>query len=525
MHLTTARRPHKPQRKATPLAMIVAAITACAALAADAASTSVDAIDAIKTADDALPEDRAVTPTSPDAGSAGKAANAKNEPAIDPAIEPGSASRRTHPSPDDELIVIVLVGDTGLNASRKRVDPKHALRHGRRLPWATTTRDVDDLIDGDINFANIETVITARNSLRPSGKTFTFRMHPNGARHLVDIGFNVFSMANNHSADYGVASVRDSLAHLKELRATGLRAHAGIGYDEDGAMRPATFALDTSRFAFSAMGIGASSPGAARAGPKKPGQINIHDPRKYAETVERLADADADYRILSMHFGMERNVRPLGGQVRRWRDETQYAHDIDLIVGHHAHVVQGVQENRGGLIFYGLGNFLHMGMQDMAKFNACRDYGLLARVFATRGKDGRIVNRAVQVHPLTAMHERARPLRGKRARARLDILNFLAAELDDPKKQSRGVRFAPQADGSGLYCTPGAEHGPGRLGKLCRDHRPPPALTKRIRSRIAGQCRFRPKTATRTATRRPASSRGTRKRTRIWRGGNVFNRR
>ena len=59
---------------------------------------------------------------------------------------------------------------------------------------------------------------------------------------------------------------------------------------------------------------------------------------------------------------------------------------IDLIVGHHAHVVRGVEMTpNGSLIFYGLGNFLHLGTANMTSSGICRDYGLLARVHLRRG--------------------------------------------------------------------------------------------------------------------------------------------
>ena len=58
---------------------------------------------------------------------------------------------------------------------------------------------------------------------------------------------------------------------------------------------------------------------------------------------------------------------------------------IDLIVGHHAHVVRGV-EFAASLIFYGLGNFLHLGTANMTSSGICRDYGLMARVHLRRGR-------------------------------------------------------------------------------------------------------------------------------------------
>ena len=54
-----------------------------------------------------------------------------------------------------------------------------------------------------------------------------------------------------------------------------------------------------------------------------------------------------------------------------------------MVIGHHAHVVRGVEMHKGKVIFYGLGNFLIRGARDMrsqAKLRVVRDYGLLGRV-------------------------------------------------------------------------------------------------------------------------------------------------
>lgn len=424
---------------------------------------------------------------------------------------------------EPELFVLVLVGDTGLNAHNQKVRPAKAIRHGRGLAWDWTTRKIAPLIDGHVNFANIETVVTDHNKHYPSPKSFNFRMHANGARHLVDVGFNVFSLANNHSADYGRNGVRDTLKHSERLRSAGLRAYAGLGLDRDSAIESQTFSIGSARFGFAAMGIGARQPGPSRAGEGKPGQVNIYGKDDFNAVVDHLVDAPADFRILSLHFGAERNVRPLPGQVKKWRDEVQIGRNVDLIVGHHAHVVQGVQMTDGKLIFYGLGNFLHMGMQDMSKFNACRDYGLLARVFVVRQPDGTMEAQAVQVVPLTDMHVQARPHSVKSAGRRIDVLNMLAEELDDTGSGSQGVRFAKQPDGSGLFCRPGAGNGPGRLGALCTDYSPAPAFTKAARRRVRGLCSFSPRVASRKKSRTQRASKRKKRRRKAWTGRDVFN--
>jgi len=110
---------------------------------------------------------------------------------------------------DDPAITLVLVGDVRLNFDRA---PVHAdgLHRDRIYDWQELTAGIAPLIDGDLNFVNLETMVTDSNALRATRKEFNFRSHPDGVRHLVDIGFNLISLANNHSYDYGVEGMRPS---------------------------------------------------------------------------------------------------------------------------------------------------------------------------------------------------------------------------------------------------------------------------------------------------------------------------
>ena len=81
---------------------------------------------------------------------------------------------------------------------------------------------------------------------------------------------------------------------------------------------------------------------------------------------------------------------------------------IDLVVGHHQHVVAGLETREGKLIVYGLGNFLHLGTQDMSKFDMCRDYGLIVRVHVAANEGEHFQVRAVEAIPITNMHSRPR---------------------------------------------------------------------------------------------------------------------
>lgn len=385
-------------------------------------------------------------------------------------------------------LTIVGGGDLGLNGHMQPVDATGAMKHGARIPLRVLTERLAPLINGDLNFANLETVVTDRNDLRPEPKTFNFRTHPAGVAHLVDLGFNLISTANNHGMDFGAAGALETIAHLDKLKPKGLKAHAGLGRDREEAAHPALIDVRQSRVAFSAIGIVTGGFPHHRASHDRPGQLAWQAADDFEDAVQRLAFVGADYRILSVHHGIERDVRPDPATVGKLRRETLQQRGIDLVVGHHAHVVQGIEVQDGRVIFYGLGNLLHPGMQNMASLGICRDYGLLARVHLASNAAGHLVMRAVEAIPLTDMHLRAAPMPAEQSAIRVHVLNALAAGLDDSAMGARGMRFAVRSDGTGLYCAPGAASEPGRAGQLCAGWRGETTASSALTSRISAAC-------------------------------------
>nr|MDJ0513771.1 CapA family protein [Methyloceanibacter sp.] len=173
-----------------------------------------------------------------------------------------------------------------------------------------------------------------------------------------------------------------------------------------------------------------------------------------------------------------------------WREFAAREKGIDLIVGHHPHVAQGVERVGDKVIFYGLGNFLHPGTAAMQRFGLCRDYGLLAKVHLAKGSDAWTVG-AIEAIPITNTHirpERFAPQEGAR---RIFALNYLGERLGD-SAGAQGISFKPRADGTGLYCAPGSESLGGRIGALCASWSPAPPIPAQLGPRLAEACADKP---------------------------------
>ncbi len=390
----------------------------------------------------------------------------------------------------DPAVTLVLVGDVGLNIRRAPVqaDGFHVPDSDRVYSWQELTAGIAPLIDGDFNFMNLETVVTDSNEIKAARKGYNFRSHPDGVRHFVDIGFNLMSLANNHSFDYRNRGIRQTLRHVDSFRSSGLLGHAGLGMNADEAAKPAIVEKGGESIALSAIGIGWRR---YQAGKDKPGQLNPWDEAQVDFVTRKLRDTPASLRVLSIHGGIERDVRPEENLRKAWRSMVNDG-GVELIVGHHAHVARGVERIGDNVIFWGLGNFLLLGDRDLGRvwsYTLCRDFGLLARIYLLPHGKGTLRPRAVEIVPITGVSTLPKPFPVGEASERVEVINYLSAMLDDPASGAIGLRFAPQKNGSGLFCFEGAAADPGKIGELCRGFElPSPPSDERL-ARIEKACR------------------------------------
>jgi poly-gamma-glutamate synthesis protein (capsule biosynthesis protein) len=399
-------------------------------------------------------------------------------------ISPGQAEAK--PVVPAKTVTVVVVGDVGLNRNQRLVEANGILEGKSVLPWAELTAGIATLIDGNFNFMNMETVVTDRNDLPVADKRqkgpFYFRSHPLGIAHLLDLGFNLISAANNHTYDYREAGARETMSHMNRLMASRPGTYTtGLGLNSDEAVAPALAPFRGMTVAFSSIGIITNLIKEFRAGPNKPGTMSYRHKEDWQRSVGELVGAKADIKIMSVHYGIEKEIRTDAKQRNDWRWAVDQG--SDMVVGHHAHVVRGIELHKGKPIFYGLGNFLIRGAANIAKKpenRLCCDYGLLAKVhYQRKASDYELA--AIEVVPLTDMHRITRRLDPASAGQRVEALNVLAEALDEPSIESKGVRFQVRKDGSGLYCSPEANRGPE---DICQDYQGPTKASAEVRQRV-----------------------------------------
>ena len=200
----------------------------------------------------------------------------------------------------------------------------------------------------DLAFVNLEGPISDKGT-KLAWKEYTFRSRTALASGLAAAGVDVVSMANNHAVDCGPTALLDTIARLDKV---GI-AHAGAG-DDLSAARAAAM-VDTPAGKVAVLAFTDKYAGGFAAGTDHPGVATISDGTKVLAAIA-AAHKKADFVIVSFHWGTEYTSQAAGYQ----RALAHKAIDAgaDLILGHHPHVIQGLEVYHDRLIAYSLGDFV-----------------------------------------------------------------------------------------------------------------------------------------------------------------------
>jgi poly-gamma-glutamate capsule biosynthesis protein CapA/YwtB (metallophosphatase superfamily) len=252
-------------------------------------------------------------------------------------------------------VSLAFVGDIMLGRSlAKRIE---------RGDGETIFASVESVLQSaDLTVGNLECAVGEGGTREPKG--YTFLAPPESASLLRNAGFDLLSLANNHSLDFGPDVFRQTGALLEE---NGIR-FVGGGSDATRAHAPVRFEIGGVRIAFLAYAdvpVEYSSEFDVRswsAGPAAPG-IAWADDEEIKRDLQALK-ANTDVTIVLFHFGTEGLVIPDKRQIQLSHLAIDYG--ADVIVGTHPHLVQGVEQYKDGWIFYSLGNFVFDGFEGQA---------------------------------------------------------------------------------------------------------------------------------------------------------------
>lgn len=240
---------------------------------------------------------------------------------------------------ETEIVSVTVSGDVLTHTSLWR----SAQKTDKTYDFRPNLVGLSPVLDGDVDICHLETPL-----LDTEPATYPLFSTPlQLADGLKSAGFEGCSTASNHSLDRGMLGIASTLRALERsgLRHSGMRSDARepgwAVYTTAGGTRVAHLS-----YTFSTNGIPLPR--------NAPWSVNMIDKERIIKAAT-VAGRSSDLVVVSLHWGTEYQERPNSMQTSIAR-ALAASGEIDLIAGHHAHVLQKAELIFGVPVLYGLGN-------------------------------------------------------------------------------------------------------------------------------------------------------------------------
>ena len=303
-----------------------------------------------------------------------------------PPEETTTAAPSPPPAPDS--VTLVATGDVLVHQGR-------SLTTGARQPdggydFSGVFAEVAPVLRAaDLAICHLETPVA------PAGGPYsghpTFAVQPEIVDALAGAGYDLCSTASNHSLDAGL----DGLVRtLDALDAAGI-AHTGTYRTEAESTQPQVLDAGGVRVGHVAVTFSLNGVPLPAGAPFAVDVADLPDVHGALAAAARARVAGADVVVASLHCCAEYDPEPTPAQKAAVR-ALLTSPDVDLVLGHHAHVVQPFERVDGEWVAYGLGNHV---AQHSTRGYATED-SVIARFTFTRGPDGRFAVSLAEAVPV-----------------------------------------------------------------------------------------------------------------------------
>lgn len=243
---------------------------------------------------------------------------------------------------------ISFVGDVSL-ADNWYIMPKYDERN-KGIYGILSEDTVKVMTDTDIMVINSEFTISDRGEKMPN-KYYTFRASPKRIPIYNEMGADLLTLANNHVYDFGKDAFYDMLDSLNEYK----MPYIGAGKNIDEAKKPYYFVLNGYKIAFINATRAEKYILTPEATENDGGVFRCYDPEPLKELISEVKKG-SDYVITLIHWGKEDSHEL--EQVQIDTSKIYIDAGADVIVGTHAHVLQGIDYYNHKPIIYNLGDFI-----------------------------------------------------------------------------------------------------------------------------------------------------------------------
>lgn len=245
------------------------------------------------------------------------------------------------------VVNISFVGDISL-ADNFDIIPYYDSRN-EGIFGILSTEVVDRMKSSDIMIANNEFAVTNGNN--KINKLYNFKAKPERLDIYKEMGVDLVSLANNHVYDYGEDGLLDTIKYLNEHDIPNI----GAGKNIDEATKPYYFIAGGYKFSFISASRAEKNVVTPSAENNKPGIFWCYNPELLIETIKKEKEV-SDFVILLIHWGREDSHEL--EEVQMETGKLYIDAGADIVIGSHAHMLQGFEFYNNKLIAYNLGDFI-----------------------------------------------------------------------------------------------------------------------------------------------------------------------
>lgn len=258
---------------------------------------------------------------------------------------------------DSTYISITAVGDCTLGTDANCGGPTSFESEMRNLnyDYSHFLRLVKPFFENDdITIANFEGTLSNRGARQ--SKQYAFRGNPEYVQVLTSASIDAVNLANNHTYDYGESAFLDTKTIMTD---NGIIWFEGKNYS----------ITDIKGVKVGLIGSNA---------------LTYTGQTQFPKLIKKMKEEGAELVIASFHWGKENSKTPT--EVQQRLAHSAIDNGADLVIGHHPHVLQGIEKYNGKYILYSLGNFCFGGHKNPAD----KDTMIFNQVF--QFKDGKLTD-------------------------------------------------------------------------------------------------------------------------------------
>jgi poly-gamma-glutamate synthesis protein (capsule biosynthesis protein) len=198
----------------------------------------------------------------------------------------------------------------------------------------------------DLAFYNQETIIGGKELGLSTYPRFNSPKEIGDA--LLDAGFNMVSLANNHTLDRGEQAILNSLNYWRDKKIVFAGSYSS--FEERNKIQ----VYEKNKIRYALLSYTTSTNG-LKAPTGKEYLVNVYSDEIVKEDIERIKN-NTDLIVVSMHWGVEYTHTPTAEQKRIANHLASLG--VDIVIGHHPHVIQPIEFINDTLVIYSLGNFI-----------------------------------------------------------------------------------------------------------------------------------------------------------------------